>query len=130
MTELDVGTVRTQRTGPENPADALAAVLDNAAALARAEVRLAAAEARAWLIRIGFGLVLLWLALLLVQVFVLVLALSPVLVQSATWSRLGTMLALSLVPALAVTLLAVRELRRAKDLGNADRNAQSKLQRH
>jgi hypothetical protein len=53
-------------------------------------VRLVAAEARAWLVRIGFGLVALWLALLFIQVFVLLLALSPLLVEKTSWSTLGT----------------------------------------
>jgi hypothetical protein len=130
VTELGVGAPRQARPSPENPADALGAVLENATALARAEVRLAAAEARAWLIRIGFGLVLLWLALLLIQVAVLVLALSPVLVQASSWSIVGWVLALALVPAVVVTWLAVRELRRAKDMGHAELDKQSELERH
>jgi hypothetical protein len=85
-------------------------------------VRLAAAEARAWLVRIGFGLVALWLALLLLQVFVLVLALSPVLVDKTSWEALGSALALALVPALVMSSIALRELRRMKDVrhGNLD----------
>ena len=130
MSQLGAGAPRESRPSPENPADVLAAVLDNATALARAEVRLAAAEARAWLVRIGFGLVLLWLSLLLVQVFVLLLALSPVLSAGASWSRVGGMLALALVPAVAVYLAAVRELRRSKDVSHAAVDAQSDNERH
>jgi len=44
---------------PDNPRNALATVVDNAAALARAEHAPAAAEARAWLGQIGLGLALL-----------------------------------------------------------------------
>jgi hypothetical protein len=92
----------------------LAAVVENATALARAELRLGAAEARAWLIRIGFGLVVLWLSLLLAQVFVLLLALSPLLLKEHSVQAVGGMLALSLVPALVAGAFAARELRRLK----------------
>jgi hypothetical protein len=120
VTELGAGAPRESRPSPEYAADALAAVLDNATALARAEVRLAAAEARAWLVRIGFGLVALWLALLLLQVFVLVLALSPVLVAKTSWGTLGSVLALALVPAAIMSFIAARELRRMKDVRHAE----------
>jgi hypothetical protein len=115
VTELGAVAPRESRPSPEYAADALAAVLDNATALARAEVRLVAAEARAWLVRIGFGLVALWLALLLIQVFVLLLALSPLLVEKTSWSTLGAVLALALAPPAIMTFIAVRELRRMKD---------------
>ena len=98
--------------------DALTAVVNSATAVARAELRLAAAEARAWLTRIGFGLVMLWLSLLLAQVFVLLVAVAPVLSQDHRWTVLGLMLFLSLVPAVSVFLLAMRELRRVKELGH------------
>lgn len=130
MTELGVGAPRKSPGNPENPADALAAVLDDATALARAEMRLAAAEARAWLIRIGFGLVLLWFALLLLQILVLLLALSPVLAQTSSWSSVGWALAIALVPAAIVTYLAARELGRAKDMSHAEFDKQSKLDGH
>lgn len=116
MTELGAGAPRESRPSPEHAADALAAVLDNATALARAEVRLAAAEARAWLVRIGFGLTALWLALLLLQVFVLVLALSPVLAQNSSWGTLGSVLALALAPAAIMSFIAARQVRRLKDV--------------
>ncbi len=98
--------------------DALTAVVNSATAVARAELRLAAAEARAWLTRIAFGLVMLWLSLLFAQVFVLLMALAPVLSQDHRWTTLGLMLSLSLVPAVSVFWLAMRELRRFKELGN------------
>jgi hypothetical protein len=120
VTELGAGAPRESRPSPEHAADALAAVLDNATALARAEVRLAAAEARAWLVRIGFGLVALWLALLLLQVFVLVLALSPVLLERGSWGALGSALALALVPAAIMSFIAARELRRMKEVRHAN----------
>jgi hypothetical protein len=129
VTELGAGAPRESRPSPEHAADALAAVLDNATALARAEVRLAAAEARAWLVRIGFGLVALWLALLLLQVFVLVLALSPVLVEKSSWGTLGSVLALALVPAVIMSFIAARELRRLKDVRHGDLD-QRESQRH
>jgi hypothetical protein len=114
--------VKPLEASPASPAldasDALGAVVNSAAAVARAELRLAAAEARAWLTRIGFGLVLLWLSLSLCQIFVLLLALTPVLSQDHRWTSLGLMLCLSLVPAVSVSWLAVRELRRLKELGH------------
>lgn len=103
---------------PENPGEALAAVVDNVGALARAELRLAAMEAKAFVARIGVGLVLLWLALLLIQVFAGLLALSPILFGSQPWPGVVVMLGISLGLALTVTVFAVRELRRLKDLGS------------
>lgn len=102
----------------DTPAEALTAVVDSLGRLARAELRLAATEARAWLLRIGFGLVLLWLSLLLVQVFVCLLAVSPVLLVQHPWPSVAAALLLSLVLAVLVSLLAVRELRRLKDVGH------------
>ena len=111
--------VKSSQAAPSvDASDALTAVVNSATAVARAELRLAAAEARAWLTRIAFGLVMLWLSLLLAQVFVLLVALAPVLSQDHRWTMLGLMLLLSLVPAVSVYWLAMRELRRVKELGN------------
>lgn len=110
MTQLGVETTPA-RGSSEKPSDALATVIDNATALARAELRLAAAEAKGWLIRAGLGLALVWLALLLTQVFVLVLALSPLALSEHSVPRVGVMLAVSLLPVLVVSAFAVRELR-------------------
>jgi hypothetical protein len=96
----------------------VAAVLDNAAALARAELRLAAAEAKAWLIRIGLGLCLLWLGLMLTQVFVLLAAVSPVLLHAQPWPHVTLMLLLSLATTVGAFLFAARELRKLKDVRN------------
>lgn len=101
-------------------ADVLSAVVDSATAVARAELRLLKAEAKAWLTRIGLGLLLLWLAVVLLQVFVLLLALSPVLAQGHPWSAVGLTLLLALVPAAAAAVFAVRELGRLKELGNGN----------
>jgi hypothetical protein len=98
--------------------DALAAVVNSATAVARAELRLVKAEAKAWLTRVGLSLALLWLLLLFLQVFVLVLALTPVVAQDHPWQTWGLMLLLALVPPVSVGLLALRELRRLKELGN------------
>jgi hypothetical protein len=106
------------RAVTDNPAEALTAVVDSLGRLARAELRLAATEARAWLLRIGFGLVLLWLSLLLVQVFVCLLAVSPVLLVQHPWPSVAAALLLSLVLAVGVSLFAVRELRRLKEVGH------------
>jgi len=103
-----------QRSTLDTPAHALAAVIENATALARAELRLGAVEARAYFVRMGFGLVLLWLSLLLAQVFVLLLALSPLLLKEHALPEVGAMLALALIPALVSGAFAARELRRLK----------------
>lgn len=116
--ELAGETRTSERRAPDNPAEALAAVVDDIGRLARAELRLAATEARAWLARIGFGLVLLWLSLLLVQLFVCLLAVSPILLVGHPWSSVVVSLALSLLLAAGTSLLAVRELRRLKDVGH------------
>jgi len=93
---------RAPERGSDDPAEAVAAVVDNVTALARAELRLAATEAKAWLIRIGLGVGLLWLGLLLTQVFVLLVALSPVLLGAQSPMRVALALVLSLAPTLLV----------------------------
>jgi hypothetical protein len=118
MSELASETRKDERRAPENPAEAVAAVVEDAGRLARAELKLAATEARAWLTRIGSGLVLLWLSLLLVQLFVCLLALSPILLASHPWPSVVVSLALSLTMAAGTSLFAVRELRRLKDVGH------------
>lgn len=102
---------------PDNPAEAISAVVDSVGALARAELRLAATEARAWLVRIGFGLVLLWLSLSLIQVFALLLAVSPVLFVSRPWLPVALMLGSSFGLAMFASIFAMRELRRLKHVG-------------
>ena len=99
----------------DDPAEAVSAVVENVTALARAELRLAATEAKAWLIRIGLGVGLLWLGLLLTQVFVLLVALSPVLLGAQSPMRVALALVLALAPTLLVFLLAARELRKLKE---------------
>ena len=118
MTQLGVQPPRATERAPEGPAEALTAVVDNVAALARAELRLAAAEARAWLVRVGLGVSLLWLGLMLTQALVLLLAISPVLLTTQTWPRVICMLVLSLVPTLGVFFFAARELKKLKDIRN------------
>lgn len=118
-----------QRPAADTPAEALAAVVDSATALARAELKLAAAEARSWLVRAGWGLTLLWLSLLLVQVAALLIALTPVLSTNHSISSLAWMLALALLPALAVFSFAVRELRRLKATTHAALDTR-KLEHH
>jgi len=114
VTKPGVETVSVaQRTTVDTP-QALAAVVENATELARAELRLGMAEARAWVVRMGFGLALLWLSLLLLQVFALLLALSPLLLKEHSFSAVGAALALALVPAVLAGAFAARELARAK----------------
>lgn len=112
MTSQVVESAPASRGALDTPVQAVASVIDNATALARAELRLGAAEARTWLVRMSVGLVLVWLSLLLVQVFVLLLALTPVLLAQHSLRSVLAMLALSLVPALGVGVTAVYELRR------------------
>ena len=109
---------RVTERAPDNPAEALAVVVDNVTALARAELRLAAAETRAWLLRIGLGVALLWLGLMLTQVFALLVALSPVLLNAQSATRVTLVLLLSLAPTLLVFLLFARELRKLKETTN------------
>ena len=111
MTPLS-GEATPARGSPERPSDALATVIDNATELARAELRLAAAEAKAWLLRAGLGLALVWLSLLLLQV--LVLALSPLALSDHSVPRVAVMLAAALLPVLVVAAVAARELRALK----------------
>jgi len=112
-----VGVEATSARGSsDKPSDALATVIENATALARAELRLAAAEAKGWLFRAGLGLVLVWLGLMLTQVFVFVLALSPLALTEHSVERVAVMLAVSLLPAVVVSAFAVRELRGLKHL--------------
>jgi hypothetical protein len=111
-------TRQEARRSPDDPAEAVAAVVEDVGRLARAELRLAATEARAWLVRIGFGLVLLWLSLLLLQVFVCLLALSPLLFVGHPWPNVVVSLGLSLVLAAGASLFAVRELRSLKEVSH------------
>lgn len=119
MTDLGVETPARSAGSPDNPTEAVAAVIDNIGALARAELRLAATEAKAWLFRIGLGLVLLWLSVSLLQVFACLVAVSPLLFGSMPWPAVLTALAVSLGLSLTVSLCAVRELRRLKDPSDA-----------
>ena len=115
MTQLGAQPRVASPAASDSPADALAAVVENVTALARAELRLALMEARAWSVRIFWGLGLLWLALLLAQVLVLLLALAPVMLQSHSWSAVGATLALALLPTLGVGAFAVRALSNLKE---------------
>jgi hypothetical protein len=98
----------------EAPGAALSSVAESTLALARAEVRLAIAEARAWVVQVGWGLGLLWLSLLLAQVFVLLAALSPIFFSIWPWAVVAAALGISLGASLVTFGLAVRELRQVK----------------
>jgi len=98
----------------EGPGTSLSSVAESTMALARAEVRLALAEAKTLLFRVGRGVGLLWLGLLLTQVFVLLAALSPIFFSIWPWSAVVASLAISLVTMLVTLGLAVRELRKVK----------------
>jgi hypothetical protein len=115
----------TGRSAPESsgaPSDtaaqALSSVVDNVTALARAELELAAAEIKSWLLRAGIGVALLWLALSLLQVFVLALALTPVLLVDKPWTSVVCMLLVSALPAAGVAVFAARALKKLKEPGN------------
>jgi Putative Actinobacterial Holin-X, holin superfamily III len=118
VSQAGVHAPESSRGQLESPARALSSVVDNVTALARAEVKLAAAEARAWLVRVGLGLGLLWLSLLLFQVFVLTLALAPIMLVDKPWANVAWMVGLSAVPTLLVSVLALRELQKLKETRN------------
>lgn len=124
MTQLGVDAPRSAQSAPQGPAEAMAQVVENATELAKAELRLAAVEARAWLVRAGLGLALLWLSALLFQVVVLMLALAPLALVQASWARVALAVGLALAPALLAVGVAMRELRRLKDIGNAKQPGQ------
>jgi len=115
VNQLGVDAPRAAERAADSPADALATVIDNAGALARAELRLATAEAKAWLVRMSLGVWLFGLGLLLTQSFVLLVALAPYLLTSLPWPRVALMLLLSFAPTLGALLLGARELRKLKD---------------
>ena len=98
----------------EGPGSTHSSVAESTLALARAEVRLALAEAKALLFQVGRGLGLLWLGLLLTQVFVLLAALSPIFFSIWPWPVVVAALAISLATVLVTLGLAVRELRKVK----------------
>lgn len=118
MSPTAVSPPQSSRAEPDTPARALASVVDNATALARAELRLAAAETRAWLLRVGIGVGLLWLALLLLQVFAFALCLTPVLLVDKPWSNVLGMLLIAALPAVGVSVAALCELKKLKEIGN------------
>jgi hypothetical protein len=98
----------------EAPGDALSSVAESTLALARAEVRLAVAESKAWALQIGRGLGLAWLGLLLAQVFVLLAALSPIFFTLWPWPVVVAALVIALAAMLVAGGLAIRELRKVK----------------
>lgn len=79
-----------------------AQILESAAALARAEVKLLWFHAQKLGGRIAVALGLTWLAMMLTQIALLVLALSPVI--ATTYS--GAVLAASVAPAVLLSVLA------------------------
>lgn len=114
----------SSRAPTDTPARALASVVDNATALARAELKLAAAEAKGWLIRAGLGIGLLWIAAASLQVFVLTLAIAPVLLVDKPWISVLVMLVLSAFPTIVAGVLAARELRKLREPGNENDDRQ------
>lgn len=117
MTQLGGESLSPTSGAPQNPGAAVAAVVDSVSALARAELRLAATEARPWLTRAVIGVVLLWLSLLLVQVFVVLLAISPLMFVSRPWPSVVACLLISLLLAGTSAGFAARELRKLKEVG-------------
>ena len=120
MTPSDVKPLQASPESAHDTADVLSAVVDSATAVARAELRLLKAEAKAWLTRVGVGLLLLWLSMLLLQVFVLVLSLTPVVAREHGWAIWGLMLLLAVVPLLGAVGFGLRELSRLKELGHGN----------
>jgi hypothetical protein len=121
-------------TPDDAPREALVMVVENATALAKAELRLAAAEGRAWMMKAGLGLGLLWLTLLLTQVFALTVVLSPLVLSSRPWPVAAAMLLASIIPLGLVGTLTLRELRSLrdvrKDLEPGEQNEHGQPQQH
>lgn len=115
MNQLSVDTPESVRSSADSPARALASVVDNVTALARAELKLAAVETRAWLTRAFLGVGLLCLAFLLTAVFALTLAMTPILLVDKPWPNIVGMLLVAAAPAATTALLALRELRKLKE---------------
>lgn len=124
MNPTVVEATDSSRAPSDSPARALASVVDNVTALARAELKLAGVATRAWLIRAGLGVGLLWLALSLIQVFALALALTPVLLVDKPWPSVLGMLLISALPATGAAIFAARELRKLKDIRDANDDAE------
>ena len=119
MNQLGLDPPQSARTPADSPARALASVVDSVTALARAELKLAAVETRAWLTRACLGLGLLCLALVLLQVFALTLALTPILLVDKPWPNVVAMLLVAATPATIISVLAARELKKLKEPLNA-----------
>jgi hypothetical protein len=86
----------------EPPSHPSAQILDSAAALARAELKLLWFHAQKLGVRIAVALGFTWLAMLLTQITVLILALSPIIIASYG----GMILAASAAPSLLLALIA------------------------
>jgi uncharacterized membrane protein YqjE len=90
--------------------------------LVRAELRLALAEAKGWMVQLARAFLLLWLLLLLLQLVVLLVAVTPLLSSNYGFAAIGTMLLLVLAPTGCVGLLLAREAKRFRELTHASRN--------
>jgi uncharacterized integral membrane protein len=112
----------------EEPSRALSAAAESAVALAKAEVKLAASEAKAWFSRIGLGAVFMWVASVLVQIFLLVLVLTPFLLSFRPWPIVVGTLGLGLLLAAVAGLVAMREFRRLRHLPPVGRGAEALTQ--
>jgi hypothetical protein len=107
---------------PAGPGETVGAVVEGMTALLRAELRLAIAEAKGWMVQVARAFLLTWLLLLLVQLVVLCVAVIPLLIPERGWLSIVVMLLLVLLPTGCVGLLLAREAARFKELINASRN--------
>lgn len=120
MTQASVESRTEARAAPDSPAAAFSAVVENAGALARAELRLAASEAKAWLARVGLVLLLLWVSVTSAQVLILLLAISPLVLAEHGAPSVALMLGLAALPAVIATVLTARQWRHLKDIIHAN----------
>lgn len=107
--------LRRQVDVPASPGDTVGAVVEGVTALLRAELRLALAEAKGWMMQLARAFLLLWLLLLLLQLVVLFVAVVPLVASNHGLAAIATMLLLVLAPTGCVGLLLAREAKRFKE---------------
>jgi len=100
----------------DDAAHSLSVVAESAVALAKAELKLAVSEGKAWFSRIGMGLLFAYLGLLFAQASILLIALTPILLGFRPWPIVLLSVGLGVVPAAILFLVARWEFGRLKAL--------------
>lgn len=100
----------------DDAAHSLSIVAESAVALAKAELKLAVSEGKAWFSRIGMGVLFAYLGLLFAQASILLIALTPILIGFRPWPLVALSVALGVVPAIIFFLVARWEFGRLKGL--------------